>query len=156
MVVTISCEVLSMSRVFQFILVVQMFIILSLDSFFQELDLYIFTPPSVSWARCWMSWLFSGFWCVLLLCGSLEDTSPEFFEMTGNHTMVHVQCRRPRFLKCLMLTSKPAHNGTKLSTLLLWLLFFLTPFSSSCLYFIQPILFKIPESAVAASRICVL
>lgn len=150
MVATVSCEVLSMSRLFQSITVLQLFI-LSFDSFFQELDLFIFTPPSVSWARCWMSWLFSGFWCVLLPCGSLGDTCPEFFEMTGNHT-----CTLSCFLKLLVLTPKPAHNATKLSTLPLWLLFFLTPFSSSCLYLTQPILFRITESAVADGGVCVL
>lgn len=54
---------------------------------FQELGLFTFMPPSVSWARCWMSWLFSGCWCVLLPCGSLGDTYQEFFGMTGNCVM---------------------------------------------------------------------
>lgn len=87
-------------------------LIVPFDWFFQELDLFTFTPPSVSWARCWMSWLFSGSWCVLLPCGSLGDTCPEFFGMIGNHTIIHVHLFLECFLNLLMLTPKPAHNGT--------------------------------------------
>ena len=43
-------------------------------SFPQGLDPHISTPPSASWARCWMSWPSYGCSCAPSACGSPRDT----------------------------------------------------------------------------------
>ncbi len=60
--------------------------------FFQALARHIFTPPSASSARCWMSWPSYGCSCVPLPCGFLRGTYPGCSGGIGMLTSMTLRC----------------------------------------------------------------